>query len=865
MLHAGLSLFASAGNEADMSVLDYMEYGISHQPTRVIALLVDSLADGPRFRRLALAAHAAGKHVVALKIGGSEAGAAAAVAHSSRLAGDDASYRALFAVSGVASVKTLEGLMTAAALLDRYGSRPGKLGSLSTSGAGASLIADRCAALDVPLATLTPATHAAIDRQKMFSRIGNPLDMGIFGGMQRSADVPSMLMNDPGVSVGLALVHSMNPWQGDAYRAAMAKAREVSGKPLLVVTPGGMPEAERQSYAASGIDVFTETDILLEGIGALLTAPPEPIPVRSDAPTLAAPLPHRPLTEPESLRLLVSFGVAAVQTIECRSSAEVVAAAARIGYPVVLKGVAEGVSHKSDLGLVHVGLRDADAVALTYAALGCPNVVVQAMIQGGLEAIAGIARADGVGLVLVAGLGGIFAEALHDVRDFCASGQPRPDRGWTGQGKPGAGPDQSALETSWIVQRIHRSADVLAASSVIFWRHTASYRHQPRHHRGRRRGCRRRAGGAGSMSGRFTVTYDIRCGAAEIEARAQEIAVEQSVEMPLAAIDDVMVLSDIVGSVQGIADIGGGVFRVRIGLATATVGHDAGQLLNMVFGNTSLHDDVALMDIAIPESLVQVFGGPRHGIAEFRFRLKLHGRALTASALKPQGLAVDALAALAEKLACGGLDFIKDDHGLADQRYSRFAERVSACAAGVARGARSTGHPTRYVPSLTGNLDQLRVQAALARDLGLDCVMLAPMVCGFPAMQAMVRDFPEMAFFAHPSMAGAGKIAPDLLIGKLFRLMGADAVIFPSFGGRFGYSQETCRLLADNARRIEEGMGAALPVPAGGMTVERTGEILDFYGEDTMLLIGGSLLMGRDRVTEETERFTRAVAGHILA
>ena len=82
----------------------------------------------PRFRRLALAAHAAGKPVVALKIGGSEAGAAAAVAHSSRLAGDDASYHALFAACGVATVKTLEGLMTAAALLDRYGRCPGQLG-----------------------------------------------------------------------------------------------------------------------------------------------------------------------------------------------------------------------------------------------------------------------------------------------------------------------------------------------------------------------------------------------------------------------------------------------------------------------------------------------------------------------------------------------------------------------------------------------------------------------------------------------------------------------------------------------------------------------------------------------------------------
>jgi acyl-CoA synthetase (NDP forming) len=413
MLGAGLSLFASAGNEADLSVLDYMEYGIGHAPTRVIALLIDSLDDGPRFRALALQARAAGKHVVALKIGTSAAGAAAAVAHSSRLAGDAAAYQALFAAAGVATVHTLEGLMTAAALLDRYGSRPGALGALSTSGAGASLIADRCAALGVPLAVFQPDTHAAIDALKAFSRIGNPLDLGIFGGMRRSGQVPSLLAADPGVSVMLGLMHSMNPWQGDPIRDALARGRESSGKPLMIVSPGGMPAEERATYTSRGMDVFTETDILLEGIGALLTAPPEPVPTISTAEAPA--LPARPLTEPEGLRLLAAFGVATVPTVDCTTLAEANTAAARIGYPVVLKGVAEGIAHKSDLGLVHVNLRDAAAVEQAWADLDCPHVIVQAMVPSGLEAIAGVSRAEGVGLVLLAGLGGIYAEALRDV------------------------------------------------------------------------------------------------------------------------------------------------------------------------------------------------------------------------------------------------------------------------------------------------------------------------------------------------------------------------------------------------------------------------------------------------------------------
>ena len=214
------------------------------------------------------------------------------------------------------------------------------------------------------------------------------------------------------------------------------------------------------------------------------------------------------------------------------------------------------------------------------------------------------------------------------------------------------------------------------------------------------------------MSERFTVTYHVRSDAASIEARAQGIAVEQSVEMPLEGIEEPAVLSDIVGQVEAIDDLGGGTFAVRIGLALATVGDDPGQLLNMLFGNTSLHEDVILRDVDLPERFrARVAGTP-----ELRRRLGVPLRAFTGSALKPQGLAPDRLADLAERFARGGLDFIKDDHGLADQAFSRFAERVPLIAAAVARAASggSTGHPTRYIPSLTGDLEQMRAHAAIA-------------------------------------------------------------------------------------------------------------------------------------------------------
>jgi ribulose-bisphosphate carboxylase large chain len=356
---------------------------------------------------------------------------------------------------------------------------------------------------------------------------------------------------------------------------------------------------------------------------------------------------------------------------------------------------------------------------------------------------------------------------------------------------------------------------------------------------------------------RLVATYRVQSDASAIEARARAIAVEQSVEMPLDAIEDAAILDEIVGRVEGIEDQGGGRFAVRIGLAEATVGADAGQLLNMLFGNTSLQEDVALLDVELPAAVAARFGGPRHGIGGLRARADAANRALTCSAIKPQGLPPDRLAALVERFARGGLDFVKDDHGLADQAYSPFAERVSACATAARRAAAATGHPTRYVPSLSGDLERMRGQIAAARNEGVDTVMIAPALAGFATARALIRDNPDIAFLAHPTLGGAARIAPELLIGKLFPLIGADAVIFPTYGGRFGYSRATCRALAGNARAA-----LALPVPAGGMTLARIGEKLDFYGPETMLLIGGSLLTARERLTDETAAFTRAVTAH---
>ena len=352
----------------------------------------------------------------------------------------------------------------------------------------------------------------------------------------------------------------------------------------------------------------------------------------------------------------------------------------------------------------------------------------------------------------------------------------------------------------------------------------------------------------------ITATYRIRAPRAQLDDFARGLALEQSVELSDAAVTDAFVRERVMGRVAAIRPGAADVHDVDLHLATVTTGLDVAQTLNMLFGNASLHPNVALVDVVFPPEVTAEFQGPRFGIAGVRARLGVADRPLSCAALKPQGLSSEALAALCYTLAVNGVDVVKDDHGLADQAYSPFAERVAAIAGSVGR--------TRYVPSLSGDLDTMRRQIDVACTHGIDAVLIAPMLAGWATMQTVVRQYPDVAFFAHPTMGGAARIAPDLLIGKLFRLLGADAVIFPNHGGRFGYTPETCRRLADRARAAWDGIRPCVPVPAGGMTLERVPEMLDFYGPDAMLLIGGSLLAARERLTEETAAFTRAVAQH---
>jgi len=360
----------------------------------------------------------------------------------------------------------------------------------------------------------------------------------------------------------------------------------------------------------------------------------------------------------------------------------------------------------------------------------------------------------------------------------------------------------------------------------------------------------------------LTARYLIESEPELIEKRAAALALEQSVECPLDAIGSTFVLDEIVARVDRIREVGEQRYLVDVKIATATTGGEPAQLVNMIFGNCSLWDNVQFVDVELPPELLARFPGPRHGIAGIRELVGARERSLTATATKPQGLPIPELAKLCRTFALGGVDIIKDDHGISDQPYAPFADRVAACQAAVLSASRETGKPAFYAPNLSGTPRVMRERARVTRELGIRTVLVAPMLIGLPAFFDLVDEFPEFVYLAHPSFGGAARIDPTVLFGKLFRLFGADAVIFVNFGGRFAYSREQSLAIASALRAPWGDLRAAMPVPAGGMLVERVPELLDDYGRDSMLLIGGNLLIAREQLLERTREFVARVESH---
>jgi len=296
--------------------------------------------------------------------------------------------------------------------------------------------------------------------------------------------------------------------------------------------------------------------------------------------------------------------------------------------------------------------------------------------------------------------------------------------------------------------------------------------------------------------------------------------------------------------------------------------NDPAQFLNVLFGNSSLQEHVALADFELPTPKAwpergKALAGPQFGTAGLRKITGVHARALTSTALKPIGLSVERLALLCGLFANAGIDIIKDDHGLANQSFHPFTERVRACQRALRLANRKSGRQAIYVPNLIGTPSAVLEQLKFAQDEGVCAVMIAPMLLGLPFMAELVAQHASVPIIAHPSFGGATRIAPELLYGKLFPLYGADATIFANFGGRFAYGRETCRRLASELTNPSvPDLSPTLPMPAGGIKYQNVGDVLEFYGREVVLLIGGGLYEAGDdsALFARAKEFVRHVA-----
>jgi S-methyl-5-thioribulose 1-phosphate isomerase len=371
-----------------------------------------------------------------------------------------------------------------------------------------------------------------------------------------------------------------------------------------------------------------------------------------------------------------------------------------------------------------------------------------------------------------------------------------------------------------------------------------------------------------SLSGeRFGVRYRLAAGdAVEARAIARGICLEQTVELPDDLLADDDIRAHVVGRVEALEPVSAGRFDVDISYAVECAAGELTQLLNGIFGNTAMQPGIRVTRLDLPAGLLGRFRGPRFGREGLRALLGVFDRPLLGTALKPMGLPAPELAEAAYRLALGGVDVIKEDHGLTDQPFAPFAERVPRCAEAVARANRETGCRCLYMPNVTAPADRVAVRARQAKEWGAGGVMAAPGLIGWDALRLLAEDDSlALPVLCHPAWLGTYAISPEagvahgVLYGSLPRLAGADATIFVNHGGRFSFSPADCRAIVEAAGRPMGSLKPIFPVPAGGMTRGRLPEMAEFYGREAIFLIAGGLYAHGPDLTESAREFRGAL------
>jgi ribulose-bisphosphate carboxylase large chain len=362
---------------------------------------------------------------------------------------------------------------------------------------------------------------------------------------------------------------------------------------------------------------------------------------------------------------------------------------------------------------------------------------------------------------------------------------------------------------------------------------------------------------------RIRITYLLTLRPSETpQGRAREIALEQTVELPDGCYPP-GIEERVVGRVEAVEPDDAGRWRAVLSFPPEVVGREVPQLLNLLFGNVSMIAGTLVTDLDLPVGLLQHFGGPRFGIAGIRAACgDVQGRPLLCTSAKPVGLSAAELAGICGTLARGGIDVVKDDHGVTDQASAPFAERVRRCQDAVQEANQQSGGSTVYFPHVTAPLEELPRRVETVRKAGCRGVLVSPFLAGLDAVR-WLAETSGLILLVHPTFSGAlgfpgHGIAPPLLFGTLLRLLGGDGVIYVNAGGRFPVTEEECDAIHGGLRAPLGDLRPALPVPGGGVDANRVSYWIDRYGVDTMFLVGSSLYAQGD-LQRASRRLVEAV------
>ncbi len=450
-LGTGFSFCVSLGNQADLEVCDFLDYAIDDAKSKVIALYVEGVKDSARFVQLLRRARAAGKPVLVVKAGRTALGQKAVQSHTASLAGDYRAFEAAVRAAGAVLVDDFLELIAQAAAWTRLPAPSGpQVAVLSGSGGGGAVASDLVGEGGLQSATLSPATVQRLLALMPEAGARLPLDLGAIPASQRTdphwlRQVLDIILADPDVGAALFVMTTMPDMAGTA--ATVVDVNRESPKPLAFVNAASSAGAQAgDKLKSAGLVNFGH---IKEALGYLRNRlawaeyehdePVALIPQSLSAITkIADSLPAGLVSEHDTKRLLAAAGIPVTLGELAHTEEDAVAAAASIGYPVVMKLVSAQISHKSDVGGVVLNVNSADAVRQHFRALQAAvarvpgatfgGALVQAQVRADVEVLIGTHWNAQFGPMLMIGLGGTLVELLKDTALLPASASPRAIR-----------------------------------------------------------------------------------------------------------------------------------------------------------------------------------------------------------------------------------------------------------------------------------------------------------------------------------------------------------------------------------------------------------------------------------------------------